>query len=120
MKHYHDIKIRGTLRDLVLFVQFKKREKYPWRSVTFSKVAILLKVTLLHGCFSRFLNFTNSTKSRNAPHIADHIPLKQTPFKKYHSSLPYDVSKAIENNINKRRCNIQRKKNWNTNNIQTA
>ena len=27
------------LRDLVAFVQFKKREKRPWRSVTFSKVA---------------------------------------------------------------------------------
>ena len=28
----------GALRDLVAFVQFKKREKYPWRSVNFSKV----------------------------------------------------------------------------------
>ena len=27
-----------AVRDLVLFVQFKKREKHPWRSVTFSKV----------------------------------------------------------------------------------
>ena len=41
--------------DLVLFVQFKKREK----------PATLLKLTLFHGCFSRFLNCTNSTKSRN-------------------------------------------------------
>ena len=31
-----------------------KNVKNPWRSVTFSKVAGLLKVTLLHGCFSRF------------------------------------------------------------------
>ena len=29
----------GALRDLVPFVQIKKREKYPWRRVTFSKVA---------------------------------------------------------------------------------
>ena len=29
----------------------------------------LLKVTLLHGCFSRFLNLTNGTKSRNASQI---------------------------------------------------
>ena len=29
--------IWDVLRDLILFVQFKKREKYPWRSVTFSK-----------------------------------------------------------------------------------
>ena len=31
--------ICGVLRDLVLFVQPKKREKLPRRSVTFSKVA---------------------------------------------------------------------------------
>ena len=30
--------ICDALRDLVAFVQFKKREKYPWRGVTFSKV----------------------------------------------------------------------------------
>ena len=29
----------GALRDLVPFVQFKEREKHPWRGVTFSKVA---------------------------------------------------------------------------------
>ena len=29
----------GALFDLVPFVQFKKREKHPWRSVTSSKVA---------------------------------------------------------------------------------
>ena len=28
-----------ALRDLVAFVQFKKREKHPWRSVNFSKNA---------------------------------------------------------------------------------
>ena len=33
------------------------------------KPATLLKLTLLHGCFSRFSNCTNSTKSRNAPHM---------------------------------------------------
>ena len=51
--------ICATLRDLVAFVQFKKREKYPWRSVNFSKVAgfkptTLLKSTLFHRCFSCF------------------------------------------------------------------
>ena len=30
---------RDVLRGLVPFVQFKKREKHPWKSVTFSKVA---------------------------------------------------------------------------------
>ena len=32
------------------------------------KPATLLKETLLYGCFLRFLNCTNGTKSRNASH----------------------------------------------------
>ena len=28
-----------ALRDLIPFARFKKREKHPWKSVTFSKVA---------------------------------------------------------------------------------
>ena len=56
--------ICDTLRDFVPFVQLKKLEKRPWRSDAFSKVAgiksaTLLKVTLLYGCFSRFLNCAN-------------------------------------------------------------
>ena len=31
--------ICDALLDLVLFAQFKKRDKHPWRSVTFMKVA---------------------------------------------------------------------------------
>ena len=31
--------ICDAFRDLVPFVQFRKSEKYPWRSVPFSKVA---------------------------------------------------------------------------------
>ena len=54
------------MRGLIPLVQFKKREKHPWTSATFSKVATLLKVTLFHGCLSRFLNCTNGTKSRKA------------------------------------------------------
>ena len=62
------------LCDLVPFVQFKKRKKYSWRSVQFSKVAgskpaTLLKLTLLHVCFSWFANCTNTTKSRNVSQI---------------------------------------------------
>ena len=34
--------IFDALRVLVALVQFKKREKYQWRSVTFSKVADLV------------------------------------------------------------------------------
>ena len=64
----HMTHICDALRDLVPFIQFEKREKYSWKSVTFIKVAGLLKVTLFHGCFLRFLNCTNGTKSRKAPH----------------------------------------------------
>ena len=65
------IHIGDALRDLVPSVQFKKREKHPWRSVTFIKlqVSTLRKVTLLHDCFSRFLNCKNDTKLRKAFHI---------------------------------------------------
>ena len=31
----------------------------------------LLKLALLHGCFSRFLNCANGTESRNASHFTD-------------------------------------------------
>ena len=57
------------LGNLVSFLQFKKRKKDPWRSATFSKVAGWSSLTLLYGCFSRFLNCTNCTKSRSASHI---------------------------------------------------
>ena len=46
-----ECRICGALRNLVPFVQIKKREKRPWRSVNFS-----LKLTIFNGCFSRFLN----------------------------------------------------------------
>ena len=36
--------ICGAFRDLVLCAQFKKREKHPWRSVAFSKVAGCLQL----------------------------------------------------------------------------
>ena len=50
------------------FAQFDtictNRQKHPWRSVTFSKV------TLLNGCFSRFLNCVNGIKSCEVAHIS--------------------------------------------------
>ena len=55
--------IWNPLHDLVPFLQFKNREKNLRKSATFSKVATLLKLTLLHGRFSRLLNCTNGTNS---------------------------------------------------------
>ena len=43
----------------------KNVKRYPWRSVTSSKV----KVTLVHGCFSPFLKCSNGTKSRKTSKI---------------------------------------------------
>ena len=43
--------ICGALRDLVPFVQFKKREKHPWRSANFSKIVVVTKTR--HKCVSR-------------------------------------------------------------------
>ena len=68
--------ICDALRDLVPFVQFKKRENHPLRSVAFSKElqpATLLKVALLNGYFPRFLNCTNGIISRNASHLTEII-----------------------------------------------
>ena len=57
-----------ALRNLVPSAQFKKREKEPWRSVTFGKVAGFSE-GFSHECFSRSLNFANATKSRNASQL---------------------------------------------------
>ena len=57
--------IGDALRYLLPFVQINKRDKHSRRIVTFSKVVTLLKVTLIHGCFSSFLNGANGIKSRS-------------------------------------------------------
>ena len=79
--------IRGALRYLVSFVQFKKREKHPWRSVTFNK----LKVSFLHRCCSRFLNCINGSKSCNASHNQSILPNKQIciGYKKLHQKSAF-------------------------------
>ena len=94
---YYTENICDALRDLVPFVQFTKREKHPWKSVNFSKKlkrlqpATLLKLTLLHGCFSRFLNCTNGTKSRNASNIV--IPYLRSPI---WVNLSYVLSSSLQ------------------------
>ena len=61
-----------TLRDLVPFLQFKKRKNTSGGVLLLVKLQALawtlLKETLLHGYFPRFLSCTNDTKSRNASH----------------------------------------------------
>ena len=65
----HKSIICDALRNLVLLVQFKKRENTHGVVLLLVKLQALLKVTLIHECFSRFLNCTNGTKLRKASHI---------------------------------------------------
>ena len=74
-QHRFDIffkKICGALRDLVPVLQFKKREKHPWRSVNLIKLQAsacnFTKSNTPPWVFFTFLNCAHSTKSRNAPH----------------------------------------------------
>ena len=88
------LKIWQALRDLVPSVQFEKREKHPWDSVTFHEVAgwslqVTLKVTLLHGYFSRFFKL----------HKWQQISLRITTFT--FSSHQYPVEKQLLKTDNK-------------------
>ena len=47
------------------------------------KPATPLKVTLLRGCFSRFLNYKNGTKSCKASHMLADIILAKNYFRKF-------------------------------------
>ena len=49
---------------------FEKSKKKNQTLIPEKKI-LLLKVTLLHDCFLRFLNCTNGTKSRNASHLSE-------------------------------------------------
>ena len=53
---------------------------YVYLSFSCSWMLFLLslgRLTLLHGCFSRFLKYTNGTKSRKASHIRKFTSLLQ-------------------------------------------
>ena len=70
MKRMHNYQGCDALQDLIPFVQFKKREKHPWRNVTFcnfnkSNTPPWLFFTLLNT----FLNCINGTKLRKTSHI---------------------------------------------------
>ena len=58
--HLYNLKnAKSTNGGVLLLVKLKPK----------AKPATLLKVPLLHACFSHFSNYTYGTKSRNAPHI---------------------------------------------------
>ena len=60
-----NMQICDALRDFVPFVYSLKNVENTHGGV----LILVLKVTLLHGCFSHFLNCTNGTKLRNASHV---------------------------------------------------
>ena len=55
--HLHNLKnLKNTHGGVLILVKLQAK-------------VTLLKLTLLHGCFSCFLNCANGTKSRNASHM---------------------------------------------------
>ena len=56
--------IWDALRDLVLLYNLRNV-----KNIHGALLLLVIKVTLLHGCFSYFLNCTTGTKSRKAPHV---------------------------------------------------
>ena len=59
------------MRNLVPFVQFKKREKHPWMSFIFSRTEAynFIESKTPPWVFFKFLNCTNDIKLRNLSHI---------------------------------------------------
>ena len=64
-------KICDALRNLVTFVQFKKREKHPWRSVIFSKVQAWYQLAQNITYYSAFHSLRNSSMWREGPTLDD-------------------------------------------------
>ena len=64
------------------------------------KPATLLKLTFLHGCFSRFWNYINGTKLRNAPHMNFVFPLNPIwdvfPRNKSYMIIKQPMGKSIQ------------------------
>ena len=94
--------ICDALRDLVPFVQFKKREKHPWKDVTFSKVAslkpaTLLKLTLLHGYFFMFFKLCKWYQIAQRTIYFTHQSITDYPSKNQILSLSWRRSLSYRN-----------------------
>ena len=77
--HLYNFKnVKNTHGGVLLLVKLQPKKR-----------ATLLKVTLLHGCFSRFLNCTNDTKSCNASHCRREV------WKLKKKSQVYKFSKEV-------------------------
>ena len=83
---FYTANILDAFRDLTPFVQFKKREKLPRRSVTFSKVAAcnFTKSNTPPWEFFTFLNCTNGAKLGNVSYIwIDNIKINESIITKW-------------------------------------
>ena len=60
---------RGVFRILHHLYNLKNVKNTHAGVILLVKLQALLKASLLHGCFSRFLNCTDGTKSRKVSHI---------------------------------------------------
>ena len=95
----------GALRDLVPFVQFKKREKHPWRSVTFST-----RSNTPPCVFLRVLNFANVTNPIDAQRRIDDEATSCVYWERYH--IVQSVSNAIgsprDSDLDKKRVRLSK------------
>ena len=73
----------GTVCTILKNVKSTHGRVLPLKTVQV-EACTLLKVKLLHGCFSCFLKYTNGTKSRKASQINKRLKLQQCiPFGRF-------------------------------------
>ena len=77
--HQTAIEICGALRDLVPFVQFKKREKHPRKSVTYG--AKLRNAPHIAGAGKILLSWHFATIKHHKGFLKTHLPTKNVKAK---------------------------------------
>ena len=65
------------------------------------QAANLLKVTLLYGCFSRFLNYTNGTKSQKTSQISLTSKYLKTSSKTFQNLLKFSAREIPNRQLQK-------------------
>ena len=89
--------IEHTLANSIIFWFWKSFFNFLLFHICRLKPTTLLKLTLFHGCFSRFLNCTNGIKLRKVPHITKkfHSIISITHFTPLVSILPESMRKPL-------------------------
>ena len=91
------LSICDALRNLVTFLEFKKREKYLWRSVNFCRLqpATSLKLTLLHATKSHKTSHFSKRSSAMFDRVLN-TPLTKNPFSSQNQSNSFETTAYIE------------------------